>query len=43
MEVGEITQSKALYVLPLPSYDAIFGMPHQGIVHLLFNAIFGVP
>src|SRR5204862_7708184 len=27
MEVAEITQSKALYVLPLPSYDAIFGMP----------------
>ena len=27
MEVGNITQSKASYVLPLPSCDAIFGMP----------------
>ena len=27
MEVGSITQSKASYVLPLPSCDAIFGMP----------------
>jgi hypothetical protein len=27
MEVGSITQSKAAYVLPLPSCDAIFGMP----------------
>src|SRR5271154_3549657 len=27
MEVGTITQSKALYVLPLPGCDAIFGMP----------------
>jgi hypothetical protein len=27
MEVGNITQSKAAYVLPLPSCDAIFGMP----------------
>jgi hypothetical protein len=27
MEVGKITQSKALYVLPLPGCDAIFGMP----------------
>ncbi len=27
MEVGTITQSKASYVLPLPSCDAIFGMP----------------
>ena len=27
MEVGNITQSKALYVLPSPNYDAIFGMP----------------
>jgi hypothetical protein len=27
MEVGNITQSKALYVLPLSNCDAIFGMP----------------
>jgi len=27
IEVGTITQSKALYVLPLPGCDAIFGMP----------------
>ena len=27
MKVGTITQSKALYVLPLPGCDAIFGMP----------------
>ena len=27
MEIGSITQSKASYVLPLPSCDAIFGMP----------------
>ena len=27
MEVGNITQSKASYVLPLPSCDTIFGMP----------------
>ena len=27
MEVGNIIQSKALYVLPLPNCDAIFGMP----------------
>ena len=27
MEIGSITQSKAAYVLPLPSCDAIFGMP----------------
>ena len=27
MEVGTITQSKALYVLPLPGCDAILGMP----------------
>ena len=27
MKVGSITQSKASYVLPLPSCDAIFGMP----------------
>ena len=27
MEIGNITQSKASYVLPLPSCDAIFGMP----------------
>jgi len=27
MEIGTITQSKALYVLPLPGCDAIFGMP----------------
>src|SRR5579871_1602906 len=26
MKVGSITQSKALYVLPLPGCDAIFGM-----------------
>ena len=45
MEVGTITQSKASYVLPLPSCDAIFGMrflngrklvtyPKKGIVSL---------
>ena len=45
MEVGSITQSKAFYVLPLPSCDAIFGMsflngrklvmhPEKGIVIL---------
>ena len=27
MEVGKISQAKALYVLPLPGCDAIFGMP----------------
>jgi hypothetical protein len=27
MEVGSIAQSKASYVLPLPSYEAIFGLP----------------
>ena len=27
MEIGTINQSKALYVLPLPGCDAIFGMP----------------
>ena len=27
MEIGKITQSKAMYVLPLPGCDAIFGMP----------------
>jgi hypothetical protein len=27
MKVGKITQEKALYVLPLPGCDAIFGMP----------------
>src|SRR5271163_1768739 len=27
IEVGEVTLSKAFYVLPLPSYDAILGMP----------------
>ena len=27
MEIGNIIQLKALYVLPLPSCDAIFGMP----------------
>ena len=27
MEVGNITQSKVSYMLPLPSCDAIFGMP----------------
>ena len=27
MEVGNIIQSKALYMSPLPNCDAIFGMP----------------
>jgi hypothetical protein len=27
MEIGKITQTKAIYVLPLPGCDAIFGMP----------------
>ena len=27
MEVDNITQSKASYILPLPNCDAIFGMP----------------
>ena len=27
MNIGKITQEKALYVLPLPGCDAIFGMP----------------
>src|SRR5271168_4007044 len=27
IEVGEVTLSKAFYVLPLPSYDAILGIP----------------
>lgn len=27
MELGNITQSKASYILPLPNYNAIFSMP----------------
>src|SRR5579862_1049087 len=38
MKVGSITQSKALYVLPLPSCDAIFGMPFLNDKKLTTNS-----
>jgi hypothetical protein len=37
MEIGTITQSKAAYVLPLPSCDAIFGMPFLNGKRLFAN------
>src|SRR5579859_5793441 len=38
MKVGSITQSKALYVLPLPGCDAIFGMPFLNDKKLTTNS-----
>src|SRR5579862_5752189 len=38
MEVGSITQSKALYVLPFPDCDAIFGMPFLNDKKLTTNS-----
>jgi hypothetical protein len=38
MEIGKIAQSKASYVLSLPSYDAIFGMPFLNGRRLTTNA-----
>ena len=42
MEVGNITQSRASYILPLPSYDAIFGMPFLNGRKLVINSEKGI-
>jgi hypothetical protein len=42
MEVGNITQSKASYVLPLPSCDAIFGMPFLNGRKLIIHSEKGI-